>query len=166
MVPATATADEILALAPDGIFLSNGPGDPAATAHYALPTIARLIASDTPIFGICLGHQLLGLALGARTEKMNRGHRGANHPVKDFSTGKVEITSQNHGFAISDNGLPAEIEVTHRSLFDHTVQGIRHRSKPIFSVQGHPEASPGPHDSQYLFAQFVEMMTAPNKKAA
>ena len=165
VVPATATAEEILALKPDGVFLSNGPGDPAATAQYALPTIKKLIDADLPIFGICLGHQLLGLALGARTEKMSRGHRGANHPVKDFSTGKVEITSQNHGFAISDEGLPADINVTHRSLFDHTIQGIRHRSKPIFSVQGHPEASPGPHDSHYLFARFVAMMK-PQKKAA
>ena len=166
VVPATATAEDILALQPAGIFLSNGPGDPAATAHYALPTIKKLIESDTPIFGICLGHQLLGLAMGAKTEKMKRGHRGANHPVKDFATGKVEITSQNHGFAVSDTNFPADVEVTHRSLFDHTVQGIRHKSKPIFSVQGHPEASPGPHDSHYLFKRFIALMGAAPKKAA
>ena len=158
VVPATATAEEILALAPDGVFLSNGPGDPAATAQYALPTIRKLLESGTPMFGICLGHQLLGLALGARTEKMTQGHRGANHPVKDLLTGKVEITSQNHGFAISDTAIPADVEVTHRSLFDGTIQGIRSRSYPAFSVQGHPEASPGPHDSRYLFTRFVEMM--------
>ena len=166
VVPATATAEDILALKPDGLFLSNGPGDPAATAHYALPTIKKLIDSKLPIFGICLGHQLLGLALGARTEKMKQGHRGANHPVKDLTTGKVEITSQNHGFAVSDQGLPADVEVTHRSLFDGTVQGIRHKTLPIFSVQGHPEASPGPHDSQYLFMRFTDMMQLKEKHAA
>ncbi len=165
VVPATTTAEEILALKPDGIFLSNGPGDPAATANYAVPVIKKLIDSKLPIFGICLGHQLLGLALGARTEKMKQGHRGANHPVKDLTTGKVEITSQNHGFAVSDTNIPSDVEVTHRSLFDGTVQGIRHKKLPIFSVQGHPEASPGPHDSQYLFHRFVEMMK-PKKKAA
>ena len=166
VVPATATAEEILAHNPDGIFLSNGPGDPAATAHYALPTIRMLLQTGLPLFGICLGHQLLGLALGARTEKMPQGHRGANHPVKDLQTGKVEITSQNHGFAVSDQSLPTELEITHRSLFDGTVQGIRHRSQPAFGVQGHPEASPGPHDSHYLFARFVEMMSAQKKRAA
>jgi carbamoyl-phosphate synthase small subunit len=118
------------------------------------------------MFGICLGHQMLGIALGARTEKMKQGHRGANHPVKDLQTGKVEITSQNHGFAISDTTFPATLEVTHRSLFDGTIQGIRHREKPIFSVQGHPEASPGPHDSQYLFARFVELIAAQKTRAA
>lgn len=166
VVPATATAGEILAHAPDGIFLSNGPGDPAATGQYALPVIRELIGSGVPIFGICLGHQLLGLALGAKTGKMPQGHRGANHPVKDLTTGKVEITSQNHGFAVSDDALPAEVEVTHRSLFDGTVQGIRHRSKPIFGVQGHPEASPGPHDSNYLFERFVALMDARKQRAA
>ncbi len=166
VVPATATAEEILALGPDGVFLSNGPGDPAATAQYALPTIAKLIESGKPMFGICLGHQLLGLAMGAKTMKMKQGHRGANHPVKDLTTGKVEITSQNHGFAVSDEALPADIEITHRSLFDNTVQGIAHKTKPIFSVQGHPEASPGPHDSNYLFTRFVEMMGSPKKRAA
>lgn len=160
VLPATATAEEVLALNPDGVFLSNGPGDPAATAHYALPTIKKILASNKPMFGICLGHQLLGLALGARTEKMPQGHRGANHPVKDLTTGKVEITSQNHGFAISDTGLPASVEVTHRSLFDGTVQGIRSLEYPAFSVQGHPEASPGPQDSQYLFARFIEMVAS------
>jgi carbamoyl-phosphate synthase small subunit len=167
VVPATATAEEILALKPEGIFLSNGPGDPAATARYAVPVIHALLATKLPIFGICLGHQLLGLALGARTEKMKQGHRGANHPVQDTRTKKVEITSQNHGFAIAEAGLPPEIEVTHRSLFDGTIQGIAHTHQPAFSVQGHPEASPGPHDSHYLFAQFVEMMRpTPNKKVA
>ncbi len=158
VVPATSTAEEILAHKPDGVFLSNGPGDPAATGSYAVPVIRSLLKTGLPIFGICLGHQMLGIALGCRTEKMRQGHRGANHPVKDLATGRVEITSQNHGFAISDSGLPPEVEVTHRSLFDGTIQGIRHRALPIFSVQGHPEASPGPQDSQYLFARFVTMM--------
>lgn len=166
VMPATATAEDVLALKPDGIFLSNGPGDPAATGHYAVPVIKQLIETGIPVFGICLGHQMLGIALGARTEKMNQGHRGANHPVKDLQTGKVEITSQNHGFCISDQALPGDVEVTHRSLFDGTIQGIRHRNKPAFSVQGHPEASPGPQDSQYLFARFVEMMRSYKKKAA
>jgi carbamoyl-phosphate synthase small subunit len=165
IVPATATAEEILAHKPDGVFLSNGPGDPAATGSYAVPVIKKIIASDIPVFGICLGHQMLGIALGCRTEKMRQGHRGANHPVKDLATGKVEITSQNHGFAISDAGLPPEVLVTHRSLFDGTIQGIAVKGKPIFSVQGHPEASPGPQDSQYLFAQFVGMIQQ-QKRAA
>jgi carbamoyl-phosphate synthase small subunit len=158
VVPATATAEDVLALKPDGVFLSNGPGDPSATGNYAVPTIKKLVETGVPILGICLGHQMLGIALGAKTEKMKQGHRGANHPVKDMATGKVEITSQNHGFAISDKGLPADVAVTHRSLFDGTIQGIAHKTKPIFSVQGHPEASPGPHDSQYLFKQFVDAM--------
>lgn len=166
VVPATATAEEILALKPDGVFLSNGPGDPAATGHYAVPVIKKLVDSGVPLFGICLGHQMLGIALGARTEKMKQGHRGANHPVKDIQTGKVEITSQNHGFAISDMGLPSDIEVTHRSLFDGTIQGIRHKTKPVFSVQGHPEASPGPHDSQYLFTRFLDLIAKRTKAAA
>ncbi len=166
VLPATASAEDVLALKPDGVFLSNGPGDPAATGQYAVPTIKKLMAAGLPIFGICLGHQMLGIALGCRTEKMKQGHRGANHPVKDLATGKVEITSQNHGFAISDQGLPADVEVTHRSLFDGTIQGIRVKGQPIFSVQGHPEASPGPHDSQYLFQQFVDLMTKNKKKAA
>lgn len=166
VVPATATAEEIIALQPDGVFLSNGPGDPAATGSYAVPTIKKLLATSLPIFGICLGHQMLGIALGCRTEKMRQGHRGANHPVKDLRTGKVEITSQNHGFAISDTGLPEDVEVTHRSLFDGTIQGIAVKGKPVFSVQGHPEASPGPHDSQYLFTQFVNSMTQSKTRAA
>lgn len=155
VVPADMEAEDILKLKPDGIFLSNGPGDPAATGKYALPIIQALIKSGLPIFGICLGHQLLALALGGQTEKMHQGHRGANHPVKDLKTGKIEITSQNHGFVVSEN-LPPEIEVTHRSLFDGTIQGLRHKTKPIFCVQGHPEASPGPHDSLYLFERFVK----------
>ncbi len=165
VVPATASAEDILALKPAGVFLSNGPGDPAATGHYAVPVIKKLLEANMPIFGICLGHQMLGIALGARTLKMNQGHRGANHPVKDLRTGKVEITSQNHGFAISDEGLPEHVEVTHRSLFDGTIQGIRHKTKPAFSVQGHPEASPGPHDSFYLFQRFVEMLHQPKRAA-
>ena len=166
VVPATANAEDILALKPDGVFLSNGPGDPAATGHYAVPVIKKLLEANMPLFGICLGHQMLGIALGARTLKMNQGHRGANHPVKDLKTGKVEITSQNHGFAISDDALPEHVEVTHRSLFDQTIQGIRHKNRPAFSVQGHPEASPGPHDSQYLFTRFVEMIAQDKKRAA
>jgi len=165
IVPATVSAEDVLALNPDGVFLSNGPGDPAATGNYAVPVIRKLVDSGVPILGICLGHQMLGIALGARTEKMKQGHRGANHPVKDLTTGKVEITSQNHGFCISDAGLPAGVLVTHRSLFDNTIQGIRVADKPVFSVQGHPEASPGPHDSRYLFDRFVEAM-AQHKRAA
>lgn len=165
VVPATASAEDVLALNPDGVFLSNGPGDPAATGHYAVPVIKKLVEAGLPLLGICLGHQMLGIALGARTEKMKQGHRGANHPVKDLTTGKVEITSQNHGFCVSDVALPEHVIVTHRSLFDNTVQGIRHRDLPIFSVQGHPEASPGPHDSQYLFGDFVAAIQK-HKKAA
>jgi carbamoyl-phosphate synthase small subunit len=164
VVSAKTSAEEILALKPDGIFLSNGPGDPAATGEYALPIIKKLIASGLPIFGICLGHQLLGIALGGKTEKMKQGHRGANHPVKDLKTGKVEITSQNHGFAVAHGSLPDDVEVTHISLFDVTIQGLAHKTKPIFCVQGHPEASPGPHDSQYLFAQFIENIKNAKKK--
>lgn len=158
VVPATSSAEDVLALKPDGIFLSNGPGDPAATGTYALPVIKKLMETGIPIFGICLGHQLLGIALGGKTEKMPQGHRGANHPVKDLQSGKVIITSQNHGFVVSKNGLPADVEVTHVSLFDGTVQGLRHKTKPIFCMQGHPEASPGPHDSAYLFDAFVDLM--------
>ncbi|WPZ36533.1 glutamine-hydrolyzing carbamoyl-phosphate synthase small subunit [Thalassobaculum sp. OXR-137] len=158
VVPASATADEILGHGPDGIFLANGPGDPAATGIYAVPELKKLIDSGKPIFGICLGHQMLALALGAKTEKMHMGHRGANHPVKDLETGKVEITSQNHGFVVMEASLPDGVTVTHRSLFDGSVEGIKVDGKPIFSVQYHPEASPGPMDSHYLFARFRELL--------
>jgi carbamoyl-phosphate synthase small subunit len=158
VVPATATAEEILGHKPDGIFLANGPGDPAATGIYAVPTIQKLLAAEIPLFGICLGHQLLALALGAKTKKMHLGHRGANHPVKDLTTGKVEITSQNHGFAVLPESLPAEVEVTHVSLFDGSNEGIALKGKPVFSVQYHPEASPGPQDSHYLFKRFADLI--------
>ncbi len=158
VVPATADADAILAHEPDGIFLSNGPGDPAATGDYAVPVIERLIASGLPIFGICLGHQLLALALGAETRKMPFGHRGANHPVKELKTGRVEITSQNHGFEVMADSLPAGITATHVSLFDGTLEGLAVDDRSIFSVQYHPEASPGPQDAQHLFARFVALM--------
>ncbi len=158
VVPATATEDDILSHAPDGVFLSNGPGDPAATGEYAVPAIRGVLAAGKPLFGICLGHQLLGLALGARTYKMARGHRGANQPVKDLTTGRVEITSQNHGFAVDENTLPAGVRVTHVSLFDGSNEGFACPDKRAFSVQYHPEASPGPSDSHYLFRRFVAMM--------
>ena len=158
VLPATATADEVLGHRPDGVFLSNGPGDPAATGRYAVPTIQGVLKSGTPLFGICLGHQMLALALGARTFKMDTGHRGANHPVKDLATGKVEITSQNHGFVVDEKTLPAGTTVTHRSLFDGSVEGISIEGKPAFSVQYHPEASPGPQDAHYLFDRFVGLM--------
>ena len=143
---------------PDGIFLSNGPGDPAATGIYAVPVIRALIASGKPIFGICLGHQLLSLAMGGRTEKMHHGHRGANHPVKELATGKVEITSQNHGFMVVPDSLPGNCVATHVSLFDGTNEGFRITDRPVFSVQYHPEASPGPQDAHHLFNRFVGMM--------
>jgi carbamoyl-phosphate synthase small subunit len=162
IVPATATADEILALNPDGIFLSNGPGDPAATGKFAVPEIQKLMESGKPIFGICLGHQLLALAMGCTTTKMHQGHRGSNHPVQDLDTRKVEITSQNHGFVVSKSALPEDVEITHLSLFDDTVEGIKSKSKPVFSVQYHPESSPGPHDSHYLFDRFIKLMEARN----
>ncbi|MFD1951138.1 glutamine-hydrolyzing carbamoyl-phosphate synthase small subunit [Sphingomonas arantia] len=158
VVPATATYDEVMAHRPDGVFLSNGPGDPAATGIYAVPVIQELLAVGKPIFGICLGHQLLGLAVGATTSKMHQGHRGANHPVKRTSDGKVEITSMNHGFAVDANSLPANAEATHVSLFDGSLAGLRLTDKPAFSVQYHPEASPGPQDSHYLFEQFVAQL--------
>ncbi len=158
VVPATASIEDILRHKPDGVFLSNGPGDPAATATYAVPVLRDLLATGKPIFGICLGHQLLALALGGRTRKMALGHRGANHPVKDLVTGKVEITSQNHGFCIVSESLPKEAEVTHVSLFDGCNEGMRIKGKPVFSVQYHPEASPGPQDSHYLFQRFVRLM--------
>jgi carbamoyl-phosphate synthase small subunit len=158
VVPATTSADDILALKPDGVFLSNGPGDPAETGKYAVPVIRQLIDSGTPTFGICLGHQILGLAVGAKTVKMHQGHHGANHPVKDLTTGKVEITSMNHGFAVDRDTLPADAEETHVSLFDGSNAGIQLKGKPVFSVQYHPEASPGPRDSRYLFERFVGLM--------
>jgi len=158
VVPATTKAEDILARNPDGVFLSNGPGDPAATGVYAAPEIKKVVASGTPTFGICLGHQILGLALGGRTTKMAQGHHGANHPVKDFTTEKVEITSMNHGFAVERASLPADVEETHISLFDGSNCGLRIKDKPVFSVQYHPEASPGPEDSHYLFIRFVNLM--------
>jgi carbamoyl-phosphate synthase small subunit len=158
VVPAEATAADVLRHKPDGIFLANGPGDPAATGIYAVPVIRELVQTGLPIFGICLGHQMLGLALGGRTAKMAIGHRGANHPVKDLETGKVEITSQNHGFIVMPDSLPAGVEKTHVSLFDGTLEGLKVTGKPIFSVQYHPEASPGPRDSHYLFERFIALM--------
>jgi carbamoyl-phosphate synthase small subunit len=158
VVPATATGEEILRHRPDGVFLSNGPGDPAATVGYTVPAIQAVLDKKVPIFGICLGHQLLALTLGGKTEKMALGHRGANQPVKDLGTGKVEITSQNHGFCVIPESLPKNVEVTHVSLFDGSNEGIRATDKPAFSVQYHPEASPGPTDSHYLFDRFIEMI--------
>ena len=158
VVPATTSADDILALKPDGVFLSNGPGDPAATGAYSVPVIQQLIAHNVPTFGICLGHQMLALAVGAQTAKMHQGHHGANHPVKDFTTGKVEIVSMNHGFAVDRTTLPNNAVETHVSLFDGSNCGIALKDKPAFSVQHHPEASPGPQDSHYLFDRFVMMM--------
>jgi carbamoyl-phosphate synthase small subunit len=166
VVPATTSAEDILALKPDGVFLSNGPGDPAATGEYAVPVIRTIIESGTPTFGICLGHQLLGIAVGARTVKMRQGHHGANHPVKDLTTGKVEITSMNHGFAIDKETLPGHVDETHVSLFDGSNCGIALRDRPVFSVQYHPEASPGPRDSHYLFVRFVDMMRQAKRKIA
>ena len=160
VVPATATFEQVMGYSPHGVFLSNGPGDPAATAIYAVPTIQRLMQVGMPIFGICLGHQLLATALGGRTYKLERGHRGTNQPVKDLVTGKVEITSQNHGFAVDEASLPEGVEVTHVSLFDGSNEGIACKAKRVFSVQYHPEASPGPSDSGHLFGRFVEMMDA------
>jgi len=159
VVPASATAEEILAHNPDGVFLSNGPGDPAATGEYAVPMIKQILdTTDLPVFGICLGHQMLALALGAKTIKMNHGHHGANHPVKDYTTGKVEITSMNHGFAVDAQTLPDGVEESHVSLFDGSNCGIRMSNRPVFSVQHHPEASPGPQDSFYLFERFADAM--------
>ncbi|MBN2628923.1 MAG: glutamine-hydrolyzing carbamoyl-phosphate synthase small subunit [Rhodobacteraceae bacterium] len=158
VLPATATAEDVLALNPEGVFLSNGPGDPAATGTYAVPMIQGVLARDLPVFGICLGHQMLALALGAQTVKMNHGHHGANHPVKDLTTGKVEITSMNHGFTVDSQTLPEDVTETHVSLFDGSNCGIAVTGKPVFSVQYHPEASPGPQDSYYLFERFAKAM--------
>ncbi len=158
VVPCTMPANDILALKPDGVFLSNGPGDPAATGVYAVPVIRDLLKNGKPLFGICLGHQLLALAMGGKTEKMHLGHRGANQPVKDLQTGRVEISSQNHGFHVLPETLPQDAVVTHISLFDNSNEGLRIKGKPVFSVQYHPEASPGPHDSHYLFERFVNYM--------
>ena len=155
VVPAKTSSQEIFSYNPDGIFLSNGPGDPAATGKYAIPIIKELISSKIPIFGICLGHQLLALTLGAKTSKMHLGHRGANHPVKNLVTKKVEITSQNHGFKVEPDSLPKNVKITHISLFDRSIEGIEIKNKPIFSVQYHPEANPGPQDSKYLFKKFI-----------
>ena len=166
VLPATATTEDVLALKPDGVFLSNGPGDPAETGKYAVPTIQGVIEAGLPTFGICLGHQMLALALGAKTLKMHQGHHGANHPVKDFTTDKVEITSMNHGFAVDRDTLPAGVKETHVSLFDGSNCGIAVEGKPIFSVQYHPEASPGPQDSHYLFTRFLNLIRANKGEAA
>ena len=160
VLPATATAEDVIALSPEGVFLSNGPGDPAATGAYAVPMIKGVLAAELPVFGICLGHQMLALALGAKTVKMNHGHHGANHPVKDMDTGRVEITSMNHGFTVDSQTLPAGVLETHVSLFDGSNCGIRLADRPVFSVQYHPEASPGPQDSYYLFERFADAMRA------
>ena len=165
IVPATTSFKDIMAHKPDGVFLSNGPGDPAATGKYAVPVIKKLIDSGIPIFGICLGHQLLALALGGKTMKMQQGHRGANHPVKDLRTGKVEITSQNHGYAVDPASLPPDVEVTHVNLNDGTVAGLRHLKHRAFSVQYHPEACPGPHDADYFFAEFAKEVAASKASA-
>jgi carbamoyl-phosphate synthase small subunit len=164
VVPATATVDDVMALKPDGVFLSNGPGDPAATGNYSVPVIRQLIDKRVPTFGICLGHQMMALAVGARTQKMHQGHHGANHPVKDLTTGKVEVVSMNHGFAVDRATLPANAKETHVSLFDGSNCGIALTDRPAFSVQHHPEASPGPRDSHYLFDRFVAMMEASKSK--
>jgi len=155
VVPANYSAENIMSLKPDGVFLSNGPGDPAATGKYAIPIIKKLISYKIPIFGICLGHQILSLALGAKTKKMLLGHRGANHPVKDLLNNKVEITSQNHGFKVDEKSIPKNVRVTHKSLFDGSIEGIEVKNKKLFSVQYHPEANPGPQDSKYLFEKFL-----------
>ena len=164
IVPCTTDAENIIKMKPNGIFLSNGPGDPAATGKYAINITKKLIKADLPIFGICLGHQILALALNAKTKKMKLGHRGANHPVKNVLNNKVEITSQNHGFEIVKKSLPKNIEITHTSLFDNCIEGIRLKNKPVFSIQYHPESNPGPQDSVYLFKQFVSEMKKNAKK--
>ena len=164
VVSCKQTAEEILKLNPNGIFLSNGPGDPAATGTYAIQTVQKLTESSIPIFGICLGHQLLALSLKAKTKKMKLGHRGANHPVKNLIDNKVEITSQNHGFEVVKESLPKNVEVTHKSLFDNCIEGIKLKNKPVFSVQYHPESNPGPQDSHYLFNQFINLVKKNAKK--
>ena len=164
MVSCKTSAPDIIKLKPNGIFLSNGPGDPAATGKYAIPIIKELINKNLPIFGICLGHQILALALGAKTKKMNLGHRGANHPVKNLLNGKVEITSQNHGFEVIKSSLKKNIQITHQSLFDNSIEGIRLKNKPVYSVQYHPESNPGPQDSVYLFQEFIKNMKKNAKK--
>ena len=164
VVPCKLSAEEIIKLKPDGIFLSNGPGDPAATGTYAIDTIQNLIKANIPIFGICLGHQLLALTLKAKTKKMKLGHRGANHPVKNLINNKVEITSQNHGFEIIKESLPKNVELTHKSLFDNCIEGIKLKNRPVFSVQYHPESNPGPQDSDYLFKQFINEVIKNAKK--
>ena len=158
VLPANATFADIEKINPDGVFLSNGPGDPAETGKYSIPTIQKVLEKNIPLFGICLGHQLLALAVGAKTAKMHQGHRGANHPVQDLRSKKVEITSQNHGFCVDKSSLPSDVEITHISLFDNTIEGIKLKNKPAFSVQYHPESSPGPSDSFYLFEEFVELI--------
>jgi len=164
VVPCSTASEDILALKPSGIFLSNGPGDPAATGKYAIKIIKELIKKNLPVFGICLGHQLLALALGGKTKKMKLGHRGANHPVKNLIDDKVEITSQNHGFEVTKNNLPKNIEITHKSLFDNSIEGIKLKNKPVFSVQYHPESNPGPQDSYYLFNNFIKEVKKYAKK--
>ena len=164
VVSCKANTQEILSMKPNGIFLSNGPGDPAATGRYAIPTIKELIKNNLPVFGICLGHQILALALGAKTQKMKLGHRGANHPVKNLIHDNVEITSQNHGFEIIRKSLPKNVEITHQSLFDNCIEGIKLKNKPVFSVQYHPESNPGPQDSVYLFQEFINNMKKNAKK--
>jgi len=164
VVPCKTNAEQILQMKPDGIFLSNGPGDPAATGKYAIKTIKTLIDKQIPIFGICLGHQILALALGAKTKKMKLGHRGANHPVKNLIKNNIEITSQNHGFEIIQKSLPKDVEVTHKSLFDNCIEGIKLKNKPVFSVQYHPESNPGPQDSVYLFKEFINNIKKNAKK--
>ena len=164
VVPCSLQAKEIIKLKPEGIFLSNGPGDPAATGRYAINIIQKFMKTSIPIFGICLGHQLLALALKAKTKKMKLGHRGANHPVKNLINNKIEITSQNHGFEIVKESLPKNVEVTHKSLFDNCIEGIKLKNRPVFSVQYHPESNPGPQDSDYLFKQFINEVIKNVKK--
>ena len=164
VVSCKTLAADIIKLKPNGIFLSNGPGDPAATGKYAIPIVKELIKKNFPIFGICLGHQILALALGAKTKKMNLGHRGANHPVKNLINGNVEITSQNHGFEVVKSSLKKNIQITHQSLFDNSIEGIKLKNKPVYSVQYHPESNPGPQDSVYLFEEFIKSMKKNAKK--